>query len=212
MILTKRQLKYLKQCLVVAVFSLVLTTVFPHISLAAHENYVAISENQTKPYELSLLGAQPAVDSFTMVLSREERITTPEAQEPVQNEFLPIEGAPSVAKEHWITVTAYSSEPRQTDSTPFTTAWITPVRDGVVALNFLPKGSLVRFPDMYGDKIFYVEDRMNVRYPYRADIWMYTRAEAIAFGLKYLRMEELDARVPRDYVLTHFDAAFPGMK
>ena len=52
------------------------------------------------------------------------------------------------------TLTAYSSTVDQTDSTPFTTAWQTPVRDGVVAINFLPLGSLVRFPDEYGDKIF----------------------------------------------------------
>ena len=212
MILTRRHLKYLKQCLTLVVFSLVFNLVFTNVSLAAYENYEALNEGLEKPYEYGILGPKPSVDSYEMVLSREERLISTDVAEYIQTESLPLEGDPTVVKEHWITVTSYSSEPRQTDSTPFTTAWQTPVRDGVVALNFLPKGSMVRFPDMYGDKIFIVEDRMNVRYQYRADIWMYTRAEATSFGIKYLRMEELGARVPRDYVLSHYEAAFPGMR
>ncbi|MBI1961162.1 MAG: 3D domain-containing protein [Parcubacteria group bacterium] len=212
MILTRRQLKYLKKCLSVAVFAFIFELGFPPVSLAAYENYHALSQGEQKPYEYGPLGAQPSVDSYEMVLSREERINPASVFSGEAPVALPLEGEPQVVAEYWLTVTAYSSEPRQTDATPFTTAWITPVRDGVVALNFLPKGSMVRFPDMYGDKIFVVEDRMNVRYQYRADIWMHTREEAKQFGLKYLRMEELGARVPRDYVLTHYEAAFPGMK
>ncbi len=192
--------------------SLLFNLGMPHMSLAAHENYEALRQGVEKPYEYSILGPQPSVDSYEMVLSREERLISADTAEYNEQASLPLEGEPTVVREHWLTVTAYSSEPRQTDSTPFTTAWITPVRDGIVALNFLPKGSMVRFPDKFGDKIFIVEDRMNVRYPYRADIWMYTRPEAVAFGLKYLRMEELGARVPRDYVLNHYEAAFPGMR
>lgn len=212
MILTRRQLKHLKQCLSIAVFAFIFELGLPPISLAAYENYVSLANGEQKPYEYSVLGAQPSVDSEAMVLSREERIDAASVFAPDQPSALPIEGDPTVIAERWITVTAYSSEPRQTDATPFTTAWITPVRDGVVAVNFLPKGSMVRFPDMYGDKIFIVEDRMNVRYQYRADIWMHTREEAKQFGITYARLEVLGARVPRDYVLTHYEPAFPGMR
>ncbi len=90
-----------------------------------------------------------------------------------------------------IVVTAYNSEPGQTDDTPFITAFNTHVRDGIVATNFLPKGTMVRFPDVYGDKIFVVEDRMNKRYYYRMDIWMADKQEAIKFGAKYLKVEIL---------------------
>lgn len=90
-----------------------------------------------------------------------------------------------------ITVTSYNSEPGQTDSTPFITAFGTTVRDGIVATNFLPKGTLVRFPEQFGDKVFVVEDRMNSRYYYRMDIWMAEKQEAIQFGTKYLKMEIL---------------------
>ncbi|MEK7189251.1 MAG: hypothetical protein AAB671_02010 [Patescibacteria group bacterium] len=212
MILTRKQRRWLKQLLGVAVFSIIFELGLPPVSLAAYENYAALANGEQKPYEYGVFGAQPSVDSEVMVLSRDERLNAPYALDAGEYRGLPIEEEPTVVAEHWLTATAYSSEPRQTDATPFTTAWITPVRDGVVALNFLPKGSMVRFPDMYGDKIFIVEDRMNVRYPYRVDIWMHTREEAKQFGIQYVRMEELTARVPRDYVLEHYEPAFPGMK
>ncbi|MDP3995108.1 MAG: hypothetical protein Q8P78_00655 [bacterium] len=212
MILTKRQLKHLKRALGVAVFAFVSEIAFTPVSLAAYENYHALSRDEQKPYIYGMLGPRPSVDSVEMVASREERMHSASAFSDAHTIGLPVQEEPTIVAEHWLTASAYSSEPRQTDDTPFTTAWQTPVRDGVVALNFLPKGSMVRFPDLYGDKVFIVEDRMNVRYPYRVDVWMYTREEALTFGLKYVRMEELAARVPRDYVLTHYEAAFPGMK
>ena len=90
-----------------------------------------------------------------------------------------------------IVVTAYNSEPGQTDDTPFITAFGTQVRDGIVATNFLPKGTLVRFPELFGDKEFVVEDRMNARYYYHMDIWMAEKAEAVKFGAKFVDMEIL---------------------
>lgn len=91
----------------------------------------------------------------------------------------------------YITVTAYNSEVGQTDSTPFITAYNTHVRDGIIASNFLNKGTIVRFPDMFGDKEFVVEDRMNKRYYYHMDIWMAEKSEAVKFGAKFLKMEIL---------------------
>src|SRR3989344_2363173 len=70
-----------------------------------------------------------------------------------------------------IVVTPYNSIPEQTDSTPFITATGTTVRDGVIASNYLPIGTKVRFPDLFGSKVFVVEDRMNQRYHKRIDIW-----------------------------------------
>lgn len=90
-----------------------------------------------------------------------------------------------------VPVTAYSSTPDQTDDTPFITASGTQVRWGVVAANFLPIGTLVRLPEHYGDQIFVVEDRMNARYNVRMDIWMQTREEARAWGLKQVKIEVL---------------------
>jgi 3D (Asp-Asp-Asp) domain-containing protein len=90
-----------------------------------------------------------------------------------------------------VSVSAYSSTVDQCDSTPFITASGTHVRDGIIAANFIPIGTKVRFPEIYGDKVFIVEDRMNARYYYKADIWMQTREQAKQWGVKYLTIEIL---------------------
>lgn len=97
-----------------------------------------------------------------------------------------------IAWSRYINVTAYNSEPGQTDSTPFTTANGSIVHDGVIAANFLRHGTKVRFPEFFGDKIFEVKDRMNPRYYYRADIWMEEKTEAKIFGRRVLKIEILN--------------------
>lgn len=92
----------------------------------------------------------------------------------------------------WTTVTAYSSTPDQTDSTPFITASGSYVRDGIVACNFLRFGTRVRFPDMYGEKVFVVEDRMASYNSHKMDIWFASRDEAWQFGVRQLKVEVLD--------------------
>ena len=96
-------------------------------------------------------------------------------------------------------MTAYSSEVAQTDSTPCIPAdWKYNLceqyekygEQDTIAVNFLPLGTKVRFPDLYGDKVFTVRDRMNARYGMgRGDIWMPTKAEAKQFGVKKVTME-----------------------
>jgi len=83
-----------------------------------------------------------------------------------------------------VDITAYSSTPDQTDDTPFITASGAHVADGIVAANFLPLHTRVKIPELYGEKVFVVEDRMNRRYTNRMDIWMETREAAQKFGLK----------------------------
>ncbi|MBF8280695.1 MAG: hypothetical protein HW383_468 [Candidatus Magasanikbacteria bacterium] len=103
--------------------------------------------------------------------------------------FLPEVGERLSNRAIRVVATAYSSTVDQTDDTPFLTASQTYVRWGVVAANFLPKGTIVRFPDLYGDQLFVVEDRMNARYGNnRVDIWMEGRDQAREFGVKMLKM------------------------
>lgn len=94
-----------------------------------------------------------------------------------------------VNKIYTVTATAYSSTPDQTDDSPFITASGTHVRDGIVATNFLPFGTIIKIPDLYGDKIFVVEDRMNRRYWDRVDIWFSERETALRFGKKTITIE-----------------------
>ena len=92
-------------------------------------------------------------------------------------------------KTMYVTVTAYSSTKDQTDGNPFQTAIGTPVRDGIVAANFLPIGTVIRFPDKFGEKLFVVEDRMHEKYGLQVDIWISNLDEAKKFGIQYLKME-----------------------
>ncbi|MDP3696818.1 MAG: hypothetical protein Q8R55_02175, partial [Candidatus Taylorbacteria bacterium] len=100
-----------------------------------------------------------------------------------------------VIRTHVVRATGYSSTPDQTDSTPFITASGTRVRDGIIAANVyqngrrLPFGTLVRIPEVYGDKIFVVEDRMNIRYKNNIDIWFPERSLAKTFGSKKVTIE-----------------------
>lgn len=98
---------------------------------------------------------------------------------------------PIVVSQRWVTVTAYSSTVDQTDSTPFITASGTDVRDGIIACNFLRFGTRVRFPRVYGDKVFVVEDRMALKNSHKMDIWFETREDAKQFGVQSLQVEVL---------------------
>ncbi len=90
-----------------------------------------------------------------------------------------------------VVASGYSSTPDQTDDTPFITAKGTYVRDGIIATNILPFGTLVKIPAIYGDKIFVVEDRMNRRYQNNIDIWFPDRQTALEFGRKTVEIEIL---------------------
>ncbi len=91
-----------------------------------------------------------------------------------------------------VTLTAYSSTPEQTDSTPFVTASNSWVKDGVVANNLLPFGTKIRIPAIYGDKVFVVEDRMHwSKDGDNVDIWFPSYWEAKNFGVKRSYIEIL---------------------
>jgi len=90
-------------------------------------------------------------------------------------------------------ITAYSSTLEETDSTPFITAAGTPVRDGIVANNLLPFGAKIKIPDLYGNKVFVVEDRMNRKKGMNQfDIWFASKADAKNFGVKTTYIEILE--------------------
>lgn len=122
----------------------------------------------------------PAIDKNTETSSIE---TAPEEEK--------VPETLKVVKKQWTTVTAYSSTVDQCDSSPFYTASGTHVHNGTIASNFLKFGTKVRFPSVYGDRIFIVEDRMNSRFNSRVDIWFPTRQEAKSFGAKRLEIEIL---------------------
>ncbi|MCL4406428.1 MAG: 3D domain-containing protein [Patescibacteria group bacterium] len=89
------------------------------------------------------------------------------------------------------TITGYSSTEDQTDDTPFITASGKFVGDGIVAANWLPFGTKIRIPEIFGDKVFEVQDRMAPKHNGKMDIWFKTREEALKFGVKQSRIEIL---------------------
>jgi 3D (Asp-Asp-Asp) domain-containing protein len=92
----------------------------------------------------------------------------------------------SFAKQMFVEATAYSSTVAQCDSSPFVTASGTRVHFGTIAANFLPFGTNFKIPELYGDTIFTVEDRMASWN--RVDIWMPSYGEAISFGRRQIRI------------------------
>ena len=99
-----------------------------------------------------------------------------------------------VVKTIKMVITAYSSTEDQTDNTPLVTASGKYVKEGIVANNMLPFGTKIRIPELYGDKIFTIEDRMHQRKgKYHTDIWFPEYQEAKNFGAKLLDIEILES-------------------
>jgi 3D (Asp-Asp-Asp) domain-containing protein len=107
---------------------------------------------------------------------------------PISNPFEPVK-----VKRVEVLITAYSSTVWQTDDTPFITASGEWVRDGIVANNMLPFGTRITIPELYGDKMFVVEDRMNQRKGnYHVDIWFPEYKQAKDFGTKLTYVEIIE--------------------
>jgi len=112
------------------------------------------------------------------------------------NSFLPVSNpeAPVKIKKVKVVITAYSSTVWQTDDTPFITASGKTVEQGIVANNMLPFGTEIRIPELYGDEIFVVEDRMNQKKGYyHVDIWFADYDQAKNFGAKNTYIEILES-------------------
>ncbi len=96
----------------------------------------------------------------------------------------------------YTTITAYNSEPGQTDDSPCITAnGFNVCKRGIedtIAANFLRFGTKVRIPEVFGNRIFTVRDRMNKRYTNRVDIWMLEKNDAILLGKRLAKIEVLE--------------------
>lgn len=97
-------------------------------------------------------------------------------------------------KTYTTTFTSYNSEPGQTDDTPCITASNLDVceRDfeDIVATNDLPFHTKILIPEYFGERIFYVEDRMNKRYTGtgRIDIWMRNKTNSKNWGIRQAKV------------------------
>lgn len=93
-------------------------------------------------------------------------------------------------------LTAYTSEVAQTDASPCITAnGFNVCEHGIedtIAANFLKFGTKVRIPELFGNRVFIVRDRMNKRHPERLDVWFKDKSQAIKFGIKTARIEVVE--------------------
>ncbi len=193
--------------LVLAGISLVFNLCFPQYAAHAHagnptfirenglrENAIALEKlkNETERSKIASKESVSDTEIYSeLALEKTNRIRTApkKAAKPAAAQAAIMQSSSANGtSSRWVMVTAYSSTVDQCDSTPFITASGTHVRDGIIATNALAFGTKVKFPSLYGDKIFTVEDRMNKRYADRADIWFETREEAIRFGIRKLEM------------------------
>lgn len=95
----------------------------------------------------------------------------------------------TIRRTYTVQVSGYNSEVAQCDDSPFITAKGTHVRDGIVATNMFPFGTIIKIPSLYGNKIFVVEDRMNKRYQKNVDIWFADKTEALQLGRRMVQIE-----------------------
>lgn len=86
-------------------------------------------------------------------------------------------------------ITAYTSRTEETDDTPHITASGTKTRPGIVASNFLPFGTIIKIPSIFGPRKFVIEDRMHHRYQKTIDVWFESVEEAFQFGRKVAEIE-----------------------
>ena len=125
--------------------------------------------------------------------SQQEVLNADESFYTSNETFFTAVNVPSPVQTRKIIATAYSSTPDQTDDSPFITASGAWVYDGIIASNFLPFGTKVRFPELFRDKIFTVDDKMHERFTdTRVDIWFPDRESAEEFGVKETIMEILE--------------------
>ncbi len=176
---------------ILAIISITLYSVFPQYSaIAKTNNDTKTQTSQNKLFDSCNLDyPQKSIILIQQnsLLSQNSHMEIREKEGP--EEFIgPKKSIKLVPKKRMrVLATAYSSTVDQCDSTPFITANGTHVHDGTLAANFLKFGTKVKFPSLYGDKIFTVEDRMKSNT--KIDFWFPTRQEAKNFGARIVEME-----------------------
>ena len=135
-----------------------------------------------------------APDTSLVNLTKPDSSTTPAISAPT---IVPkLEKIEKVISTSIHTLTAYNSEVGQTDDSPCTTATGFNVCDhgqeDTIAANFLKFGTRVRIPELFGDKVFVVRDRMHPKNNQKVDVWMKNRADAMKFGVKVAKIEVLE--------------------
>lgn len=159
--------------------ALIFTANFPQAAYASGLSLVPVFNISEKQYILK--------SAFTQDLLT-KRFAEAEANVLVEKKM-------SIVRTMKVTSTAYSSTVDQCDSTPCIAADGYNVcangQENVVAANFLKFGTKIKIPELYGDKIFTVHDRMHSRFSNRVDLWKLSRESALQYGKRTIKIEIL---------------------
>jgi len=143
-------------------------------------------------FEAKTLKIKTSLADFSMEEVFENKLAIVQGNSllPISTHFNP---KTQVIKKLRVIVTGYSSSIFETDDDPYITSAGTRVREGIVANNLLPIGTKIKIPEIYGDKIFVVEDRMNRKKGYyHVDIWFPSYWQAKNFGAQKTHIEILE--------------------
>ncbi|MEK7645691.1 MAG: hypothetical protein AAB374_01095 [Patescibacteria group bacterium] len=162
---------------------IVLLAIIFSLGSASHANASFFDNSSTWSYDSLYQNIQGLTTSMSDSTIRSGAVTS------VTNPSDSKARTKKAVKTYVVSASAYSSSVDETDDTPFITARGTYVRDGVVAANFLPFGTAIKIPAIYGNKIFVVEDRMNSRYNLNIDVWFPSKELAKQFGRKTIKIE-----------------------
>ena len=184
----KKQIKQISLWLVAVVaFELLF---FPVPTLASQTEESVVTTTATSlSFNLETNNIVPrdlAGDRWSLRLPQEEVLV--EDVKKVEGQF-----SGRLTKTRQVVLTAYNSDKAQCDDSPCITAnGFNVCKHGIedtVAANFLPMGTKIRIPALFGDRIFVVRDRMAKRHQNRVDIWMKNYSSAIKFGIKTATIE-----------------------
>lgn len=184
----KKQIKQISLWLVAVVaFELLF---FPVPTLASQTEESVVTTTATSlSFNLETNNIVPrdlAGDRWSLRLPQEEVLV--EDVKKVEGQF-----SGRLTKSRKVVLTAYNSDKAQCDDSPCITAnGFNVCKHGIedtVAANFLPMGTKIRIPALFGDRIFVVRDRMAKRHQNRVDIWMKNYSSAIKFGIKTATIE-----------------------
>lgn len=163
---------YLKVNISILIVALSSSLCLPQHSLAAEVGNTA----QNTEMELISGDFQPNIGEFSILGENNPTLPKIEEKQPTK-----------VVK---MSITAYNSDSAQTDNSPCITASGMDIckrgAEDIVATNYmhLPFGTIVKIPELFGEKEFIIHDRMNARYSDRLDVWFKDYASAKKFGVK----------------------------
>jgi 3D (Asp-Asp-Asp) domain-containing protein len=179
-----------RMLLLVSMLALANFILLPHATFAATEDAVNPVVNFNFSYRLDF---SDPIGSLIKILNPEVMLGGGD----LEDSHLPQNNGLASKYTKNIVLTAYNSEAGQTDDSPCITANGFNVcnngKEDTVAVNGMKFGTRVRFPELFGNRVFVVRDRMNARYSSNhVDIWMISKADAKKFGVKSATMEVLE--------------------